>query len=221
LSNGSNGEPNRRNLARYRYSYHYSELRLYPWSEVTAKWGTLDVTARRRRYIAVVIVGAVHILILEVFIHSRDTGRGSEEDTTVWSTLFLVPAEVVQQPPPAKVKAKTPEATRPPALPEPTPDSVSSITTTPSVPSSAPQSGVDWMSALQGTAADIIKDEARPELVIWVSDRCYMVSEPPAAGTPNAFAHLALTHTQCAGSPGPRTDLFEDFPQYKKLHPAE
>jgi hypothetical protein len=219
---------------------------------VTAKWGTLDVTARRRRYIAVVIVGAVHILILEVFIHSRDTGRGSEEDTTVWSTLFLVPAEVVQQPPPAKVKAKTPEATRPPTVPEPTPDSVSSITTTPSVPSSAPQSRVDWMSALQGTAADIIKDEARPgkatgtapskphslwppplhhageeytletgELVIWVSDRCYMVSEPPAAGTPNAFAHLALTHTQCAGSPGPRTDLFEDFPQYKKLHPAE
>src|SRR5665213_3104454 len=59
------------------------------------------------------------------------------------------------------------------------------------------------------------------ELVVWVSDRCFVVSEPPALGTPNAFAHLAIPHTQCTGSPGPRSDLLKDLPAYQKLHPDD
>jgi hypothetical protein len=218
---------------------------------VTAKWGTSDVTARRRRYIAVVIVGAVHILILEIFIHARGARRGSEEDTAVWSTLFFVPAEV-QRPPATKVKPKSPQAVWLRQVQAPAPATVSSITTTPSPTSSAPQSAADWMSELHSAAADVNKDQAgqgsvtdevpsKPhslwapplhhageqytlktgELVVWVSDRCFVVSEPPTFGTPNAFAHLALTHTQCTGSPGPRSDLFKDLPEYKKLHPDE
>jgi hypothetical protein len=207
----------------------------------------------RRRYLAVVIVGAVHILILEIFIHARGARLESDEDTTVWSTLFFVPAEVVRQPPPTRIKAKSPSATRAAAeVPLPASETVSPITTTPGPTSSAPQSTVDWMSELHSVAADANSDRAgqgratgkaasqpdslwpQPlhhagdqytletgELVVWVSDRCFLVSEPPTLGTPNAFAHLALTHTQCTGSPGPRSDLFKELPEYKKLHPDE
>jgi hypothetical protein len=219
---------------------------------VTAKWGTLDVTARRRRYVAVVIVGAVHILTLAIFIQARGTSHGSEEDTAPWTTLFFIPAEVVQRPPPAKVKPKSPSAIASPLVPLRAPEALSPITITPSASASAPQSNVDWMSELRNTAADAIKDRTGPgkptddapstpdslwpaplhhageqytletgELVVWVSDSCYMVSEPPLAGTPNAFAHLALTHTQCTGGPGPRSDLFKDLQAYKKRHPDE
>jgi hypothetical protein len=58
------------------------------------------------------------------------------------------------------------------------------------------------------------------ELVVWVSDRCFIVSEPALAGTPNAFAHSALTHTQCERDPGPRGDLFKQLPAYDKYHPT-
>jgi hypothetical protein len=207
----------------------------------------------RRRYIAIVIVGAVHVLVLEIFIHAGRARHGSEEDTTLWSTLFFVPDEVVQRPPPpTKVKPKRPSAIQPAQLPLVAPETASSITTTPGLTSSAPQATVDWMSQLHSAAADVNLDRAgqgraideapsKPrslwplplhhagehytlktgELVVWVSDRCFVVSEPPSLGTPNAFAHLNLTHTQCTGSPGPRSDLFKDLPKYKKLHPDE
>jgi hypothetical protein len=206
----------------------------------------------RRRYIAIVIVGAVHFLILDMFIHVRGARRGSEEDTAVWSTLFFVPAEVVQRPPPPKLKTKRPSTLEPPGVPLPAPETLSMLSTTPGATSSAPESAVDWMSALHSAAADAMTDRAgrrratgeaptephslwappqhhageqytlsTGELIVWVSERCYLVSEPPALGTPNAFAHLALTHTQCTGSPGPRSDLFKDLPTYQKLHPEE
>jgi hypothetical protein len=207
----------------------------------------------RRRYIAIVIVGAVHVLILEIFIHGRSARHESEEDTTVWSTLVFVPAEVVQRPPPpTKVKPKRPSVIQPPERLPVAPETVSSTTTTPSPTSSASQATVDWMSELHRAAADVNSDRAGEgratgkapskrrslwppplhhageqytletgELVVWVSDRCFVVSEPPSVGTPNAFAHLNLTHTQCTGSSGPRSDLFKDSPEYKKLHPDE
>jgi len=208
--------------------------------------------ADRRRYIAIVIVGALHVLILEVFIHARGARREYEDDTPVWSTLFFVPAEVVPRPPPTKVKPKSTSAIQAPQVPLPTPETVSPITTSPNPTSSAPQSAVDWMSELHSAAADVYTDRVRQgratgevpsephslwtpplhhageqytlttgELVVWVSDRCFLVSEPPTLGTPNAFAHLALTHTQCTGNPGPRSDLFKDLSAYKKLHPDE
>jgi hypothetical protein len=206
----------------------------------------------RRRYFAIVIVGAAHILILDMFIHVRGARRGSEEDTAVWSTLFFVPAEVVQRPPPTKIKPKRPSALQPAQVPLPVPETLSPLTTTPGATSSSPESAVDWVSALHSAAADAMTDRtgrggatgeapnephslwAPPqhhageqytlstgELIVWVSDRCYLVSEPPALGMPNAFAHLALTHTQCTGSPGPRSDLFKDLPAHKNLHPNE
>jgi hypothetical protein len=207
----------------------------------------------RRRYSAIVIVGAVHVLILEIFIHARGARPGSEEGTTVWSTLFFVASDVVQRPPPpTKVKPKRPSTIQVPPLPMVAPEAVSSITTTPSPTSSAPHATVDWMSELHSAAAEVNSGRAgqgraageaplKPhslwppplhdageqytlktgELVVSVSDRCFVVSEPPSLGAPNAFAHLNLTHTQCTGSLGPRSDLFKDLPEYKKLHPDE
>jgi hypothetical protein len=208
--------------------------------------------AHRRRYVAIVIVGAVHILILEMLIHTRGAQQGVDEDTALWSTLIFIPAEVVQRPPPIKVRSTSPSAIQPPQLPLAAPATASPITAAPSPTSSAPRASVDWMSELHSAAAEVNLDRAgqgratdeapsKPqslwaqplhhageqytletgESVVWVSDRCFLVSEPPTLGTPNAFAHLALTHAQCTGSPGRRSDLFKDLPEYKKLHPQE
>jgi hypothetical protein len=55
--------------------------------------------------------------------------------------------------------------------------------------------------------------------IVWVSDRCYIVSGIPALGLPDILAHSILTRTVCQGDSGPRSDLFKDLPAYKKYHP--
>ncbi len=54
--------------------------------------------------------------------------------------------------------------------------------------------------------------------IYWVSDHCFLVSDPPLAGTPNALAHSQLTHTECQKPPTPGGDLFKDLPAYKRYH---
>jgi hypothetical protein len=43
---------------------------------------------------------------------------------------------------------------------------------------------------------------------VWLNDRCFIISDPPALDTPNAFAHASLTRTDCVRRSGPRGDLF-------------
>lgn len=57
------------------------------------------------------------------------------------------------------------------------------------------------------------------ESVVWVSDRCYIVSEPPPLGMPDVLARSLGTRTVCQAPPGPREgELFKDLPAYKKYH---
>ncbi|MGH8267530.1 MAG: hypothetical protein ACRETS_09440 [Steroidobacteraceae bacterium] len=51
------------------------------------------------------------------------------------------------------------------------------------------------------------------EWIVWVSARCYIVSEP-ALGLPGL-----LPNTVCQGDSQPRGDLFKDLPAYQKYHP--
>lgn len=56
--------------------------------------------------------------------------------------------------------------------------------------------------------------------VVWVSDKCYMVSAPPLPGMPPTLAAARGTRTVCPGdSSAPRGDLFKDLPAYRKYHP--
>ena len=58
------------------------------------------------------------------------------------------------------------------------------------------------------------------ESIVWVSDRCFIVSEPPPLGTPDVFAGSLSTRMGCQAPPGPREgELFKDLPAYKKYHP--
>jgi hypothetical protein len=57
------------------------------------------------------------------------------------------------------------------------------------------------------------------ESVVWLSDRCYIVSEPPPLGMPDVLARSLGTRTVCQAPPGPREgELFKDLPAYKKYH---
>jgi len=55
--------------------------------------------------------------------------------------------------------------------------------------------------------------------VVWVSDRCYVVSERAALGMPGVLAQSRPTHTVCVDPRGPEGELFKDLPAYKKYHP--
>jgi hypothetical protein len=199
----------------------------------------------RQRYVAIVIVGALHILILEVLIHAPRSQRVPPEDT-VWSTLFFVPAAMLTRP----VKSESPHAAAaaPRRLPAPAAEVAQAITMAPEA--TPARTSIDWMSALQRTAADMASQGGSGdaafstpppssslwvthhhaygeqyqlqtgETVVWVSDHCFVMSEPQLAGTPNAFAHAALTHTQCERNPDAKADLFKELPAYKKHNEA-
>jgi hypothetical protein len=55
--------------------------------------------------------------------------------------------------------------------------------------------------------------------IVWVSDRCYIVSEVPPLGLPQVLARSIPTRTVCRRDSEPRSDLFKDLPAYKKSHP--
>jgi hypothetical protein len=56
--------------------------------------------------------------------------------------------------------------------------------------------------------------------VVWVSDRCYLVSDVPPMGLPQVLARSIPTRTVCqGGDTESRGDLFKDLPAYEKYHP--
>lgn len=58
------------------------------------------------------------------------------------------------------------------------------------------------------------------EWIVWVSDRCYIVSGVPPLGLPDVLARSFPTRTVCQGDSGPRSDLFKDLPAYRKYQPS-
>lgn len=58
------------------------------------------------------------------------------------------------------------------------------------------------------------------ESIVWVSDRCYLISEPAPLGTPDVFVRSQGTQVACLAPPGPPPgQMFKDLPAYKKYHP--
>jgi hypothetical protein len=56
----------------------------------------------------------------------------------------------------------------------------------------------------------------------WISDRCYIVSDPPPPGEPDFLKHARVSRGGCL--PPPEADpgeLFKNLPAYKKHHPEE
>jgi hypothetical protein len=80
-----------------------------------------------------------------------------------------------------------------------------------------------WLGPSRSSPAHRAGEQYRLETgesVVWVSDRCYIVSEPPPLGMPDVLARSLGTRTVCQALPGPREgELFKDLPAYKKYHP--
>jgi hypothetical protein len=58
------------------------------------------------------------------------------------------------------------------------------------------------------------------EVIAWVSDRCYVASDPPPLWEPDILKRAELTHTVCLPPSGPSAgELFKRLPAYKKYHP--
>jgi len=57
------------------------------------------------------------------------------------------------------------------------------------------------------------------EWIVWVSDRCYLVSDTPALGLPQVLARSIPSRTVCQADSEPRSDLFKDLPAFSKYHP--
>lgn len=56
----------------------------------------------------------------------------------------------------------------------------------------------------------------------WISERCYIVSDPPLPGGPDFLKNARVTRSGCLPPPGPDPgELFRSLPAYKKLHPKE
>ena len=58
------------------------------------------------------------------------------------------------------------------------------------------------------------------EEVVWVSDRCYVASDPPPLWEPDILKRANMTHTVCVPPSGPPSgELFKGLRPYKKYHP--
>jgi len=58
------------------------------------------------------------------------------------------------------------------------------------------------------------------EWVVWVSDRCYIVSGVPPIGLPDVLARSIPTTTVCRDNSPPPGELFRELPAYQKYHAA-
>ena len=68
-------------------------------------------------------------------------------------------------------------------------------------------------------AGESYRDELGGKIV-WVSDKCFIESDPPPPGTPPALAGARVTRTVCPGnSSEPRGDLFKELRAYRRHRP--
>ena len=81
----------------------------------------------------------------------------------------------------------------------------------------------DWVRSTPSSPKHYAGEQYRlatGESIVWVSDRCFIVSEAAPLGTPDVFARSLITRTVCPPPPGPREgELFKDLAAYKKYHP--
>ena len=200
-----------------------------------------------RRYIAIAVVAALHVLLIEILANTPQTRDAPLEDTTTWSTLVSFPTKQAVRPPSRRTfSAPTIQV----VTPAPIEEALTSIIAPPLPTPADSTSSVDWMSELKRTAVDatrldeskrgapgatIAGSESLPaptmahsageqyqlstgQLIFWVSPRCFVISDHPEPGTPSSAAHMDLTRTQCNGDPGPRSDLLKDLPAYRRYH---
>jgi hypothetical protein len=80
-----------------------------------------------------------------------------------------------------------------------------------------------WLGSSHSASVHHAGDQYRLETgewIVWVSERCYLISGPAPLGTPDVLARSRGTQVACQAPPGPPPgELFKDLPAYKKYHP--
>jgi hypothetical protein len=197
----------------------------------------------RRRAAAFAAVTALHaVLVITLGVALRTAARRSSAAQVI-STFILLPAPTVRTPPPEKQRPspfseRAPlETVGPPAV---LPPEIS-------LPI-APEASIDWgaeagRAAAAMTEAKKFRDfghhgsaESAPqsrgpahqageqyrletgEWIVWVNERCYIISGVPPLGMPDVIARSIPTRTVCQGDSAPRGDLFKELPAYQRYH---
>lgn len=200
--------------------------------------------ARRRRYTVIILVGGLHGLILLIMLTPhRSREQPHDVDVSIAMTLYFPPPVELPAPPPRTQRPKVAVAATPsvPAAPE-------NLAPASVAPIGDARTSVDWMAeeetvasayaanhgavdAGAGARSGTTTSAASPhyageaytlstgEKIVWTSASCFLISDPPDLGTPNAFAHLALARIGCQAPSPPQGDLFKQSPTYQKHHP--
>jgi len=194
----------------------------------------------RSRAAACAAVIALHAgLLITLGVALRTADRRSPAAELI-STLILLPAPPVRSPPAAKQRPtflgeQIPlDSVEPPTLPPP--ETPLPIT---------PGTSVDWAAEAGRAAAAVTEAKkfrefghrsaqsgSQPrtpahqageqyrletgEWVVWVSDRCYIVSGAPPLGMPDVIARSIPAHTVCRDDSAAQGELFKDLPAYQK-----
>jgi hypothetical protein len=196
------------------------------------------------RYIAVVVVAALHVVLVTALIGGSRIRLRSHPSETVTTTLVSLPNATAIVPavptPELQLAPLTPVVPQAPSITYPSADNVPST--------------VDWQAEAQKAATAItgLKEvPAEPEdrrrtssshgprpwfpppahhageeyktitgdSIVWINDKCYVRSSAPILGVPDIIARGMLSATFCQDSSGAaRGDLFEALPAYKKYH---
>lgn len=196
-----------------------------------------------RRAAAFTAVVALHAgLVMTLGVALRTAARRSSA-APVTTTLILLPAPTVPTPPPEKQR-RVPFRDETPVQPVEPPTTLPPEISLPITP----ESSIDWTAEAGRAATAITEAKRfrefglhgsanstpRPrgpahqageqyrletgEWVVWVNDRCYIVSGVPPLGMPDVIARSIPTRTICQGDSAPRGDLFKDLPAYEKYH---
>jgi hypothetical protein len=200
--------------------------------------------ARLRRYAVIILVGGLHGLILFIVLTPHRSREVPDDDVSITMALYFPPPVETPAPPPRTRRPKVAVAAAPsaPAAPE------SMAPLAPPVPDGDARTSVDWMAeeetvagayaakhgavdagaaARSGTATSAASPHHAGESytlstgqkIVWTSDSCYLISDPPDLATPNAFAHLAQARIGCQATSTSQGDLFKQSPTYQKYHP--
>ncbi len=200
-------------------------------------------TARLRRYAVIVLVGGLHGLILFVMLTPHRLGERPDDGDVTISMALYSPPPVDTPRPRARRQNATAAAPPLPAMPESTAPPLA-----PPAPVADAHTAVDWMAeeekvagayaakhgaveagaaVMSGTATTAASPHHAGESytlstgqkIVWTSDSCFLISDPPDLGTPNAFAHLAQARVGCKAADTSQGDLFKQSPTYQKYHP--
>ena len=198
-----------------------------------------------RRLLVITLVGAAHICLILMLAHrqlyeSRDAGV---EDISM--ALILFPRElprVIERAPQAKVTrvhrviARQPSAAAimptSPVVSENSSGAINwdlekqrvagAIVQPPktSMFDSHPRSQVEEPHHNQPVhhAGESYRD-VYGDTVVWISESCYVVSEAPELGIPEAFRRVQPSRTRCIRQGPAEGEMFKDLPEYKKRHP--